>query len=92
MADDDIKRYSLEELRAMRARGETRTRPDAPETMPDEAFWRDARVVVPPGKRSIHLRVDADVLEWFRSQGRGYLTRMNAVLRSYMDAHKHDRT
>jgi hypothetical protein len=32
------------------------------------------------------------VLEWFKAQGRGYLTRMNAVLRSHMEAHKHDRT
>jgi len=36
----------------MRERGETRTRPDAPEIVPDEAFWRNARVVVPPGKTS----------------------------------------
>jgi uncharacterized protein (DUF4415 family) len=90
MANEDIRRYSLEELRAMRERRETRTRPDAPEVVPDEAFWRNARVVVPPGKKSIHLRVDADVLEWFKSQGRGYLTRMNAVLRSFMDAHRRD--
>jgi uncharacterized protein (DUF4415 family) len=47
---------------------------------------------MPPGKKSVHLRVDADVLEWFRAQGKGYLTRMNAVLRSYMEARKHDRT
>jgi uncharacterized protein (DUF4415 family) len=40
----------------------------------------------------MHLRVDADVLDWFKAQGRGYLTRMNAVLRCYMEAHKHDRT
>ena len=76
----------------MRERGETRTRPDAPEIVPDEAFWRNARVVVPPGKTSIHLRVDVDVLAWFRPQGRGYLTRMNAVLHSYMNAHRDDRT
>jgi uncharacterized protein (DUF4415 family) len=37
-------------------------------------------------KQSIALRVDADVLEWFRSQGRGYQSRMNAVLRAYRDA------
>jgi uncharacterized protein (DUF4415 family) len=30
------------------------------------------------------------VLDWFKAQGRGHLTRMNAVLRSYMNAHKHD--
>jgi uncharacterized protein (DUF4415 family) len=55
----------------------------------DEDFWRNARVAMPPpGKASVHLRLDSDVLAWFRAQGRGHLTRMNAVLRSYMDAHK----
>ena len=58
----------------------------------DETFWRRARVVVPPGKKSVHLRVDADVLAWFKAQGGGHLTRMNAVLRSYMEAHRQDRT
>jgi uncharacterized protein (DUF4415 family) len=42
----------------------------------------------PPNKASVHLRLDADVLEWFREQGRGHLSRMNAVLRSFMEAHK----
>lgn len=55
----------------------------------DEAFWRDAKVTMPrPGKASVHLRLDTDVLEWFREQGRGHLSRMNAVLRSFMEAHK----
>ena len=40
---------------------------------------------VPP-KASISLRLDADVLAWFRSQGQGYRTRMNAVLRAFKDA------
>jgi uncharacterized protein (DUF4415 family) len=40
---------------------------------------------VPP-KESVSLRLDADVLAWFKSQGRGYQTRMNAVLRAYRDA------
>jgi hypothetical protein len=58
------------------------TRADAPEIELDEDFWRDARVVVvPPGKPSVHLRIDADVLAWFKAQGRGHLTRMSAVLR-----------
>ena len=39
---------------------------------------------VPP-KASVSLRLDADVLEWFRAQGRGYQTRMNAVLRAFKD-------
>jgi uncharacterized protein (DUF4415 family) len=37
-------------------------------------------------KLSISLRVDADVLEWFKSQGEGYQTRMNSVLRAFRDA------
>jgi len=40
---------------------------------------------VPP-KASISLRLDADVLDWFKSQGRGYQTRMNAVLKAFKDA------
>jgi uncharacterized protein (DUF4415 family) len=39
-----------------------------------------------PAKTSISLRLDADVLEWFKSQGPGYQTRMNAVLRAFRDA------
>ncbi len=46
------------------------------------------RVVMPSGKTSVHLRLDSDVFEWFKRQGEGHLTRMNAVLRSYVDAHK----
>ena len=93
MAKDDTKQYSLDELERMVGRGDyLPTRPDAPEMALDEDFWRHARVVVPPGKKSVHLRVDADVLAWFtKAQGRGHLTRMNAVLRSYMEAHKHNR-
>jgi uncharacterized protein (DUF4415 family) len=71
------------------ARGKSRTRADAPAHPVDEEFWRSARVVMPPpNKASVHLRLDADVLEWFREQGRGHLSRMNAVLRSFMEAHK----
>ena len=51
-----------------------------------EGFWDSAKVVTPPPKEAISMRVDQDVLEWFRSQGPRYQTRMNAVLRSYMDA------
>lgn len=53
--------------------------------LPDD-FWDDAVIVVPDPKEAISLRVDRDVLEWFRAQGPRYQTRMNAVLRSYMMA------
>lgn len=39
-----------------------------------------------PSKASISLRVDQDVLEWFKAQGAGYQTRINAVLRAFRDA------
>ena len=51
--------------------------------LPDD-FWDGARVVTPSPKEPISIRVNRDVLEWFRSQGPRYQTRMNAVLRSYM--------
>ena len=66
-----------------------RTRADAPEGPELGAeFWKRARLVLPEAKRSVHLRVDAEVFEWFKAQGRGHLTRMNAVLRSFYEAHK----
>lgn len=42
---------------------------------------------VPP-KRQVILRLDTDVLEWFKSLGTGYQTRINALLRVYMEAHQ----
>lgn len=42
-------------------------------------------------KSQLTLRVDQDVLSWFRSQGRGYQTRINSLLRAYMDAHQQNR-
>jgi uncharacterized protein (DUF4415 family) len=53
----------------------------------DAAFWETARVVMPRNKEAVTIRLDSDVLDWFRRQGRGYQTRINAVLRSYVKAH-----
>lgn len=57
---------------------------DIPEM--DEAFFKAARLVMPSGllKQPISIRVDEDVLTWFKAQGKGHLSRMNAVLRAYM--------
>jgi uncharacterized protein (DUF4415 family) len=41
-----------------------------------------------PRKAQLTLRLDSDVLAWYRGQGRGYQTKINALLRAYMDAHK----
>ena len=93
-AKDDTRQFSLDELKGQRERGDTQTRADAPTYPVDAEFWASARVVMPSsGKTSVHLRLDSDVLEWFKAQGRGHLTHMNAVLRSYMEARQgHRRT
>ena len=63
---------------------------DAPEITP-EMF---AKAVVrrglksPPSKQQITIRLDDDVLQWFRAQGEGYQTRINSLLRAYMEAHQ----
>ena len=44
----------------------------------------EAVLVVPPKKKAISIRVDEDVLDYFKKEGAGYQRRMNAVLRSYM--------
>jgi uncharacterized protein (DUF4415 family) len=46
--------------------------------------WSDAVLVMPAKKKAISIRVDEDVLDYFKSQGEGYQRRINAVLRSYM--------
>jgi uncharacterized protein (DUF4415 family) len=51
----------------------------------DESFWKKARVVLPRSKKTVTMRLDADLLDWLRTS-RGYQTRVNAILRAYMDA------
>lgn len=53
-----------------------------------EEFWSRAVIEHPRPKKPVTLRVDADVLEWFQAGGRGYQTRINAVLRSYVEARR----
>jgi uncharacterized protein (DUF4415 family) len=61
-----------------------------PEIRPtDDDFWITARVVMPQPKKTVTIRLDADLLDWFRRE-RGYQTRINAILRAYMDAHAED--
>ena len=54
----------------------------------DDEFFKQAKITVPP-KQPVTLRLDADVLGWFKSQGQGYQTRINKLLRSYMEAQQH---
>ena len=84
-----IVRHLLSEIGAMRDPGEDGTSAGAPEAESLGAeFWKSARIAMPAGKTSVHLRLDSDVVEWFRARGKGHLTRMNAVLRAYVEAQK----
>jgi uncharacterized protein (DUF4415 family) len=62
---------------------------DDPDAAPelDAAWFAKAKLVMPEKKALTSLRLDPDVLIWFRSHGKGYQTRINAVLRAYMKAH-----
>ena len=63
---------------------------DAPEWTPEMFARAVARKGLKPvpKKALLSLRIDSDVVEWFRKQGAGYQSRMNALLRAYMEAHK----
>jgi uncharacterized protein (DUF4415 family) len=101
----NIKRYSADELRAMVARGESRTDWPRVDSMTEEELeraiaedpdWRDVprdwyKDAVPvrrTPKVAVSIRLDADLVEFFRAQGRGWQTRINAVLRAYADARR----
>lgn len=94
MSEEHIVRYTLEEVRKLK--GQT----DWARLAADEAAgieppydeddfevdWSSARLVVPEVKGAVSLRLDADILAFFKAQGKGYQTRINAVLRAYKDA------
>ena len=99
-SSERITRVTLEE--AKRMKGETdyarldamtdediaRAVAEDPDAAPLDIDWTQARLVLPTGKENVTLRVDRDVLAWFRGTGKGFHTRMNAVLRAYMEAHR----
>ena len=63
---------------------------DDPDTfLPDANWMRQACVTLPENKQIVTLRLDPDILAWFRAAGRGYQTRINAVLRAFVDAQEH---
>ena len=102
-----IVRYTSEEIEARIARGEDRTdwaRVDAmSEAELEAAIASDpdaeagpidlsrASVEIPGPKEELRLQLDTGVLDWFRSQGRNYRARINALLRAYVD-HQRERS
>jgi BrnA antitoxin of type II toxin-antitoxin system len=96
MSGRRLRRISLDEIEEMHRRGELHVDPNAPEGPPPEEeplgedFWRDAMVERPKTRRSVHLKLDADVFDFFHAEtkGKGHLTRMQDVLRSYVAARR----
>jgi uncharacterized protein (DUF4415 family) len=81
-------RTDWKRLRTLNDRQIRRAVESDPEARPtDVEFWKKARVVIPAAKQTITIRLDADLLEWLRKQ-KGYQTRINAVLRTFMDANQ----
>jgi uncharacterized protein (DUF4415 family) len=99
MKNENIVRYSLDEIRAMRGKSDwakvaATTEADIARHIaedPDlqgfnEIDWSTAVLVDPPKKQAISIRVDNDILAFFKAQGAGYQGRINAVLRHFMDS------
>ena len=81
----------MDEIKAMRARGESKTRPDAPDGPPlGDDFWANAVLVEPANRKSVHLRLQPEVFDFFIKQtgGKGHIAKMQAVLKAYADAHR----
>ena len=53
-----------------------------------KTFFRRAMLRLPQPKAAVTIRLDRQVLDWFKTKGPGYQTRINALLRAYMEAHK----
>jgi len=93
VTEGNIRRTSSEQSRRMTEPGELCRNPDAPEGphLP-ESCWESAVLVYPQRSKSVHLRIDPQVYDWFvrTSGGKGHLTRMQVVLRAHVPAHERD--
>jgi uncharacterized protein (DUF4415 family) len=100
--DKNIKSYTAAELKAKRA--ESRTDLSRVDAITDTELerlmaededergiapdWTQAKLVLPKAKQSVHLRLDGEIIAFFKSQGKGHISRMQAVLKAYVDAHR----
>ncbi|MBA2754755.1 MAG: BrnA antitoxin family protein [Chloroflexota bacterium] len=98
---ENIVSYTADEIDEMRRRGESQTDWARVDAMTDEEVeaaidhedegefdWDRVMIGIPGPKRQLTVRFDGDLIEWFKAGGPGYQTRMNAVLRSYVEAQK----
>lgn len=98
---DRTVRYTAEEIDEMLRRGESLSDWERVDALTEEELeasldiqeegkidWGTIYVGLPPFKEQLTIRLDADILDFFKSGGPGYQTRINAVLRSYVEARK----
>lgn len=91
MSDPVLKRASLAEIRRMKDKGELFHDPNSAEGESLGAdFWAKAEIRRPAERRSVHLKLDADVFDFFfsESHGKGHIRWMQNVLKAYADAHR----
>jgi len=89
MNEKHMTRMSLQDIRNKKGQTDWARLGSAPDHTDDPEIivdWTKAELVEPAPKTLISLRIDADIVAFFRNQGKGYQTRMNAVLRAYMNA------
>ena len=100
--EKNIKSYTTAELKARSA--ESRTDLRKVDAMTEEKLerliaedederglrpdWTRAELIFPQAKQSVHLRLELGIIEYFKSQGKGHISRMQAVLKAYVDAHR----
>lgn len=89
MRKTNITKVSLKDVKEMKTRGEIRPSIDA---KPGESlgpdFWAKARVVEPKAPQPVLLKLDPEVVAFFKDMGKGHLTRMQNVLKAYVDAQR----
>ena len=73
MSDEEVERLASEDMAELGI---------------DPDWMEHATVMFPRPKERVTVRLDPDVLDWLKAQGRGYQTRINAILRAYYEAHK----
>lgn len=90
MKEDTTRKASLETLRKRADEGELFHDPNAaPGESLGRDFWLQARIVEPKRPpRSVHLKLDPEVFEFYKSRGKGHLTAMQEVLKAYALAHR----
>ncbi len=100
--DKNIKSYTTTELKAGQTSSRTDLRRVDAQTDEEleriiaadedessvQADWAQAKLVLPKAKQSVHLRLEQEIIAFFKSQGKGHISRMQAVLKAYVDAHR----